>query len=46
MPLLCCNFFVLVVYTFAVFAALCAEIEVAMEVENEHLAEKIVPLVS
>ena len=32
-------FFVLVVDTFAVFAALCAEIEVAMEIENEHLAE-------
>ena len=31
--------FILVVDTFAVFAALCAEIEVAMEIENEHLAE-------
>ena len=32
-------FFVLVVYTFAVFAALGTEIEVAMKVENEHLTE-------
>ena len=32
-------FFVLVVDTFAVFAVLGAEIEVAMEIENEHLAE-------
>ena len=32
-------FFVLVVDTFAIFAALGTEIEVAMEVENEHLAE-------
>ena len=32
-------FFILVVDTFAVFAALRAEIEVAMEIENEHLTE-------
>ena len=32
-------FFVLIVDTFPIFAALCAEIEVAMKVENEHLAE-------
>ena len=32
-------FFVLVIYTFPIFAALCAEIEVAMKVKNEHLAE-------
>ncbi len=32
-------FFVLVVDAFAVFAALRAEIEVAMKVENEHLTE-------
>ena len=32
-------FFVLIIYTFAGFAVLGAEIEVAMEVENEHLAE-------
>ena len=38
-------FFVFVVDTFAVFAALRAEIEVAMEVENEYLTEIIVPLV-
>ena len=38
-------FFVLVVDAFAGVAALCTEIEVAMKVENEHLAEIIVPLV-
>ena len=32
-------FFVLVIYTFAIFAALGTEIEVAMKVENEHLTE-------
>ena len=32
-------FFVLVIYTFPIFAALGTEIEVAMKVENEHLAE-------
>ena len=32
-------FFVLVVDAFPIFAALGTEIEVAMEVENEHLAE-------
>ena len=32
-------FLILVVDTFAVFAVLGTEIEVAMEVENEHLAE-------
>ena len=38
-------FFVLVIYTFPIFATLGTEIEVAMEVENEHLTEIIVPLV-
>ena len=32
-------FFIFVIYTFPIFAALRAEIEVAMEIENEHLAE-------
>ena len=32
-------FFVLVIYTFPIFAALGTEIEVAMEIENEHLTE-------
>ena len=32
-------FFVLVIYTFAGVATLGTEIEVAMKVENEHLAE-------
>ena len=32
-------FFIFVVDSFAGVAALCTEIEVAMEVENEHLAE-------
>ena len=33
------GFGIFIVDTFAMFAALCAEIEVAMKVENEHLAE-------
>ena len=32
-------FFVLIVDTFSIFAALCADIKVAMKVENEHLTE-------
>ena len=32
-------FFVLVIYTFPIFATLGTEIKVAMEIKNEHLAE-------